>query len=54
MYGYPTLWKTWHASPGTSQPLEIQLAVEHLVDRLDAIVEETIDLEGPRQEEERC
>ena len=34
------------------QPLEIQLAIEHLVDRLDAIVEETIGLESPRQEEE--
>ena len=33
------------------EPLEIQLAVEHLVDRLDAIVEETIGLEPPRQEE---
>jgi hypothetical protein len=33
------------------QPLEIQLAVEHLVDRLDALVEDTIGLEPPHQEE---
>ena len=33
------------------QPLEIQLAVEHLVDRLEAIVEDTIGLETPQQEE---
>ena len=34
------------------EPLEIQLAVERLVDRLDAIVEETIGLEPPRHGEE--
>ena len=34
------------------EPLEIQLAVEHLVERLDDLVEETIGLEQPRGEEE--
>ena len=34
------------------QPLDIQLAVERIVDRLDAIVEQTIGLETPQQEEE--
>jgi hypothetical protein len=34
------------------QPPEIQLAVEHLVERLDDLVEETIGIETPRQEEE--
>ena len=34
------------------QPLEMQLALEHLVDRLNACVEETIGLETPQQEEE--
>ena len=36
------------------QPPEIQLAVEHLVNRLDAMVEETIGLETPEREEEPC
>ena len=34
------------------QPPEIQLAVEHLVDRLDAIVEDTIGMETPSREED--
>ena len=34
------------------QPLEIQLAVEHLVNRLEALVEETIGLETPNREDE--
>jgi hypothetical protein len=34
------------------QPLEIQLAVEQIVDRLDALVEETIGIETPRLEED--
>lgn len=33
------------------EPLEIQLAVEHIVNRLDDLIEETIGLEAPRQEE---
>ena len=34
------------------QPLEIQLAVEHIVNRLEALVEETIGLETPAREDE--
>lgn len=34
------------------EPPPIQLAVEHLVDRLDALVEQTIGLEQPQQEED--
>ena len=34
------------------QPPAIQLAVEHIVDRLDNLVEETIGLETPSREEE--
>ena len=34
------------------QPPEIQLAVEHLVNRLDAMVEETIGLETPERGDE--
>ena len=34
------------------QPLEIQLAVEHLVDRLDNLLEETIGMESPQQGDE--
>lgn len=34
------------------QPPEIQMALEHIVDRLDNMVEETIGLEQPQQEED--
>ena len=34
------------------EPPDIQLALERIVDRLDGIVEETIGLEQPQQEEE--
>ena len=34
------------------EPLDIQLAVERIVDRLDAIVEQTIGMEQPQQEED--
>ena len=34
------------------QPLEIQLAIEHLVNRLEALVEDTIGLERSSPEEE--
>ena len=34
------------------EPLPIQLALEHIVDRLDNMVEETIGLEQPHHEEE--
>ena len=33
------------------QPLEIQVALEHIVDRLDACVEDTIGVETSRQED---
>ena len=34
------------------QPPAIQLAVEHIVNRLEALVEETIGLETPAREDE--
>lgn len=34
------------------QPPEIQLAVEHIINRLEAMVDETIGLETPNLEDE--
>lgn len=34
------------------QPPEVQLAVEHIVDRLDNLVEDTIGMETPAREDE--
>ena len=36
------------------EPLAIQLALEHIVDRLENLVEETIGMETPHQGEEPC